>query len=595
MVNERPAQLKQNDVELKTRAVSSSMISNVVSIQGENQPTDVFPCVFPSSLNLKYFDRFSSWYQAKRWLALIKRGVASLKKQHRERPGTNRPVDTTTAATSVEELVQSEIVILRSLQRSNYAPEINALQNLPGNESRFEDRKDARERNRQVKRTSALYRLDPFIDPMGLVRVGGRLRRAPLPYDVKHPVIIPRNSHITELIIRHFHEKIVRHQGRGTTLNAIRQAGYWITNGRSVVTHYISKCVTCRKLRHANLTQRMSDLTIERLEPASPFTYSGMDVFGPWYIKDGRKTVKRYGLIFTCLCSRAVHLETLNSMETNSFINALRRFVNRRGKVRELRSDQGTNFVGAKNELTSALGELDYDRIHDYLLRNDCDWIEFNMNTPKSSHMGGIWERLIRTVRSVLAGLLQELGTQLDDESLRTMFTEAENIINSRPLAVDDLSDAESPAPLTPNQLLTMKSSFVLPPPGNFQRSDLYCRKRWRRVQYLANQFWIRWRREYCALLQKRKKWNTLQRNTKVGDVVLLHDDDLPRNKWPLATVIKALPSKDGLVRKVELQITRNGKQIMLERPIHKLTLLVENDENRVESPPKEPEHQQKT
>ncbi len=115
MVNERPAQLKQNDIELKTRAVSSSVISNVVSIQGENHPTGVFPCVFSSSLNLKYFSRFSSWYQAKRWLALIKRGVASLKKQHRERPGMNRPVDTMIEATSVEELVQSEIVILRNL------------------------------------------------------------------------------------------------------------------------------------------------------------------------------------------------------------------------------------------------------------------------------------------------------------------------------------------------------------------------------------------------------------------------------------------------------------------------------------------------
>ena len=91
------------------------------------------------------------------------------------------------------------------------------------------------------------------------------------------------------------------------------------------------------------------------------------------------------------------------------------------------------------------------------------------MNTPKSSHMGGIWERLIRTVRSVLAGMLQELGTQLDDESLRTLFTEAENVINSRPLVVEDLSDAESPAPLTPNQLLTMKSTVVLSPPGNFE------------------------------------------------------------------------------------------------------------------------------
>lgn len=148
--------------------------------------------------------------------------------------------------------------------------------------------------------------------------------------------------------------------------------------------------------------------------------------------KTTKNFIKRYELIFTCLCSRAVHLETLNTMETDSFINALRRFINRRGKVRELRSDQGTNFVGAKNELVSALKEINCHRVKGFLLKKDCDWIEFNMNTPGASHMGGIWERLIRTVRSVLAALLQESSTQLDDESLRTLMTEAENITYSR-------------------------------------------------------------------------------------------------------------------------------------------------------------------
>ncbi|CAB4041165.1 Hypothetical predicted protein, partial [Paramuricea clavata] len=426
------------------------------------------------------------------------------------------------------------IVILRSLQQNHYAPKIKVLQNLLGNKSRFEDRKDARERNRQVKRTSTLYRLDPFIDLVGLLRVGGRIRRASLPYDVKHPVIIPKSSHITELIIRHFHEKIVHHQGRGITVNAIRQAGCWITNGRSVVARYISKWVTCRKLRRANLTQKMSDLPEERLEPAAPFTYTGMDVFGPWLIKDGRKTetirLNLYLSMFSCSSSR------------------------------------DTQFYGNR---------LIYQRIE-----------TIYQPTRKS----GIWEGLIRTVRSVLADLLQELATQLDDESLRTLFTEAENIINSRPLVVEELSTAECPAPLTPNQLLIMKCTVVLYPPGNFERHDLYSRKRWRRVQYLAKQFWIRWRREYCALRYERKKWNTLKRNSQVGDVVVLHDEDLQRNKWPLARIVRVLPSKDGLLRKVQLQITRNGKRVKLERPIQKLTLIVEKDEDREESPPREQE-----
>lgn len=217
-----------------------------------------------------------------------------------------------------------------------------------------------------------------------------------------------------------------------------------------------------------------------------------MDAFGPFIIKEGRKELKRWGLIFTCMASRAIHLETLNGMTTDSFVNALRRFIARRGKVREIRSDQGTNFVGAKNELAAALQELQ-EPIKQFLSSQDCDLIHFKMNVPHASHMGGIWERQIRTTRSVLTSLLSDHGTQLDDEALRTLMTEAENIVNSRPLTVENLADPLGAEPLTPNHLLTFKTQVVLPPPGKFESADLYSRKRWRRVQYLANQFWLRW------------------------------------------------------------------------------------------------------
>ena len=120
-------------------------------------------------------------------------------------------------------------------------------------------------------------------------------------------------------------------------------------------------------------------------------------------------------------------------METDSFISTLHCFINRRGKVCELCSDQGTNFVGARNELTDALQELNRDHVKGFLLTKECDWIDFNLNIPAAFHMGGSWERLIRTVRSVLSVLLQEHGSQLDDEALRTLMTEAENVINSHP------------------------------------------------------------------------------------------------------------------------------------------------------------------
>ena len=183
-------------------------------------------------------------------------------------------------------------------------------------------------------------------------------------------------------------------------------------------------------------------------------------------------------------------------------------------------------------------------------------------------------------MRSILSCLLVEYSKQLDDESLRTLFTEAENIVNSRPLTIDNLSDADSPEPTTPKHLLTLKAKVVLPPPGNFTQLDLYSRKRWRRIQYLSDQFWRRWQHEYCLLQQKRQKWNSVAPNSQVGDIVLMRDESCPRNQWPLAKVTEVYPSEDGLVRKVRLLVTKSGNRKLFERPIHKLVLIYRPNED---------------
>ena len=369
------------------------------------------------------------------------------------------------------------------------------------------------------------------------------------------------------------------------THNGIRQAGYWVINGRSVVSHVIHARVTCRKLRGRAMEQKMADLPSERVNPAPPFTYTGMDAFGPFYIKEGRKELKRWGIIFTCLSSRAVHLETLNSMDTDSFLNALRRFISRRGKVRGLRSDQGTNFIGGRNELVTAFEELNQESIKGFLSKQGCDWIKFTTNVPHASHMGGAWERLIRTVRSVLSALLRDHGTQLDDESLRTLMTETECVVNSRPLTVSNLTEPNTLEPITPNHLLTCKAEVVLQPPGTFDRPDLYSRKRWRRIQYLTNQFWLRWRKEYSNMLQcERKKWTHERRNSKVGDIVVVRDEGLARNNWPLGKIVDVFPSDDGLIRKVRLLVSDGGKLSYVNRPIHKLILIVEKEDGEGEN-----------
>ena len=252
------------------------------------------------------------------------------------------------------------------------------------------------------------------------------------------------------------------------------------------------------------------------------------------------------------MASRAIHVETTISLETSSFINAYRRFVSRRGPVRQLRSDRGTNFVGCKNELQAALREMDEEKIRSNLLECNCDWVNFQMNVPHASHTGGVWERQIRSVRNVLDVLLDNHGSQLDAESLRTLLIEAEAIVNSRPLAPECSDTFE---PLTPSLLLTQKSRVLLPPPGKFSSADLYSRRRWRRVQHLANEFWGRWRKEFLQVLQTRQKWITRSRNLRIGDIVLLKEDDAQRNCWRLAHVDKTYPSLDGLVRKVRIAI----------------------------------------
>ena len=136
-----------------------------------------------------------------------------------------------------------------------------------------------------------------------------------------------------------------------------------------------------------------------------------------------------------------------------------------------------TSWARRTEELKEALGELDHDKIGKELLQNNCDWFSFKMNVPSASHIGGVWERQIRSVRNVLSVLLENNRNQLDDESFSTFMCEAEAIINSRPLMVDSLADPDSLAPLMPNHLLTMKSKIVLLPPGNFQNADMYSRR----------------------------------------------------------------------------------------------------------------------
>jgi hypothetical protein len=265
--------------------------------------------------------------------------------------------------------------------------------------------------------------------------------------------------------------------------------------------------------------------------------------------------------------SRAVHIEMLDDLTNDTFINSLLSFI--RGNVRQIRRDQGSNFIGARREFVDALKEMDQTGLKEL----GC---EFIMNTQSLSHMVGVWERQIRTIRSVLTSILDQSDGRLDSASLRTFLYEVMAILNSRLLTTEYLNDSLGPEPLTPNHILTMKSTVILPPPGQFIKEDLYLRKRWCRVQFLANEFWTRWKKEYLLNLQHRQKWNKERRAARINDIVILQDDIVPRNQWKLANVTEVYPGQDGRVRRFKLLISystldERGKRITkltyLERP----------------------------
>lgn len=428
--------------------------------------------------------------------------------------------------------------------------------------------------------------LDAYKDEEGVLRVGGRLRNSVS--TMPHPMLLPRDSHFTMLLVRDIHVAL-GHAGRTTVINELRVRGYWIVGVRRIVAKTVHECVKCRRFHSRPETQKMADLPEERVNESPPFSYVGMDCFGPFEVKEGRKMLKRYGLMITCLASRAVHIEVLEDMTTDALICAIRRTIAIRGNIRQIRSDRGTNFVGASRELRAEWEKMDKRELTQRLISLDCEWL---FNPPAASHQGGVWERQIGSARRILNGLVKKSDGRLTSVSLHTFLYEVAAIINSRPLSVQSLEDPLGPLPLSPNHILTMKSSGILPPPGVFESPDLYLRKQWRKSQLLADDFWSKWRADFLATLQTRRRWLKTQPNVEVGDVVLIVDANLHRSDWRLGLVIDVKPSADGLVRSCRLRVAQlepaGARQTVirtteLERPVTKLITLVKVSQNAVE------------
>ena len=430
------------------------------------------------------------------------------------------------------------------------------------------------QRKGELPKDDKLASLSPFIDQNGILRVGGRLRHSDFPADVAHPILLPADHPITRMILLHCHRS-VSHQGRVLTHGAIRMAGFHILHASRVIKSFIGGCTFCRRLRGKPQEQVMADLPEDRLvERTASFSIVGLDMAGPFYVHDGKSTrrtaatKKVYILLITCLTSRAIHVEVVASMDTNSFILALRRFFALRGTVSRIYSDCGGNFIGAINNVA------DIERIQSYVAStHNISWV---LNPPRASNYGGIFERKIACLKSIFNSTLKLMGRHhLSREEFSTFMQEAVSTVNATPLwSVSNHPD--DPAPLCPANLLTLKDHPNPPPIESFSKEDLFQggKRRWRRVLYLGQQFWVRWKKHYLLELQERNRWRKPNKNIKVGDLVLIKGKS-KRNQWPLGRIKSTQLSKDGLVRRVLIHtVSKEGKAQVLERSVRDTVFL---------------------
>ncbi|XP_058464923.1 uncharacterized protein LOC131438730 [Malaya genurostris] len=491
--------------------------------------------------------RFSKWERLLRSLAYVHRFLDSCQRKRRGEMGDNSDILLS------EQIQKAETSLWRLAQNETFLNEIVVLTNNSKLPPKLQKRLD---------NTSSLRKLSPFLDESGVIRMEGRIVEAHyVPYEVKFPVILPKDHTVTLLLLDWYHRKYGHGYGE-TIVNEVKQR-FYIPRLRSTVRSIGKKCSWCKIYRASPGVPRMAPLPAARLAAyVKPFTYVGLDYFGPILIRAGRTNQKRWVALFTCLTVRAIHLEVAHSLTTEACKLAVRRFIARRGSPLEIYSDMGTNFVGASKDLQNEVKQI-VTGVASTFTNTNTRWL---FNPPVSPHMGGAWERMVRAVKMALFAV--PMDRKPTDESLITLLAEAEFIVNSRPLTFVPLEAAEKEA-LTPNHFLLLSSNGISVPSILPIDDKLALRNNWSHVQHMTDVFWKRWIREYLPVITRRTKWFDETRPVKEGELVIVVDDNV-RNGWLRGRVVKVLCGPDGRVRMADVQ-TSTG---VLRRPVVKLAVL---------------------
>lgn len=428
-----------------------------------------------------------------------------------------------------EEIAEGERMMIRNVQATSFPDEVKCLaEGMP------------------ISKNSQLKPLNPVFGADNEIRLGGRISGATwVPYETRFPAILPRDCPLVKLILRHYHERFY-HQNRAAVVATVRSR-FWIPSVNRLMRSVCSNCQKCKNERAKPSQPIMGLLPVERLRPyVRPFTYTGVDYAGPVDVAIGRRREKRWICLFTCLTIRAIHIELATDLSTTAALMCIKNFANRRGTPYRIRSDQGTNFVGAAKVLANA--EVP---------------IEWMFNTPKNPEAGGCWERMIGLVKKILYTALEEQAPRID--TLNAILLDAEFLINSRPLTEVSVQFPDD-EPLTPNHFL-IGGCGMIPTPA----LDKVClRGQWHIKQQITNSLWKRWCQEYIPKLVNRGKWQSNGTEVKVGDVVVFGDPSLGRGTWAKGRVTEVVTGPDQVVRSAVVQ-TATGK---LHRPAAALAVL---------------------
>ncbi|GFW77056.1 integrase catalytic domain-containing protein [Trichonephila clavipes] len=437
-------------------------------------------------------------------------------------------------ALDVQEINQAELTLIRIVKLQEFKRDIMSLKE-----------------NNRVSAESLIKSLNPFLDKDGVLSVGGRLCNSDLNFECKCPVILPCNHKLTNLIVEYFHLKYF-HLGPQALLYQVRQR-FWPLRGRNVCRKIVHDCLVCFKVKPITCEQIMGNLPKERVRENFPFDCSGIDFIGAFWIKSNKQRksslYKTYVSIFVCFVTKAVHFELVSDLTTQTFIASLKRFIARRGRPSLIFSDNGKTFKGANAEL---------NRLYKLVINPDPELAGFlvdeNINwkflSPRAPNFGGLWEA---GVKSFKFHFKREAGnSRFTYEEFLTIMTQIEGILNSRHLTplstdIDDLLI------LTPAHFLIGRPITSISEPNiihiETNRLNIY-----QRLTKIVQSIWKRWSNNYLSNLQQRSKWKFEKDNARVGDLVLIKEDNLAVNKWLMGRLIEVFPGKDNRIRVVTIK-----------------------------------------